>query len=224
MPPLAAEGHRRDAGVARGARPCCSTRSTAGHRRCRRGPRWRTCARGTRMRWKPWPTDFCIRRRGRRRCGGRAVCGGGSAGVFHPGRRRVCRPPPAAAAAARAVPLLRLDAGVGRGDRVGPNAWSALSVLLALLDGVEPCARHVHHLRRGARTVAARGSKATPARSKPRPATCATPTRRCCIRRATCRWTRSRTIWRPSAWILLVAEAGWARHAPNPLLLIASGA
>jgi FdhE protein len=52
----------------------------------------------------------------------------------------------AVVAAALAVPLLRLDAGVGRGDRVGPKLWSTLFLLLAVRDGVEPCARPVHHL------------------------------------------------------------------------------
>ena len=50
---------------------------------------------------------------------------------------------------ARTVPLLRLDARLRNGDCNGPDAGHALFILLALLDGLEPCAGRVHHLRSG---------------------------------------------------------------------------
>jgi hypothetical protein len=69
------------------------------------------------------------------RCVWRRLCR-----CISPGRWRVCRPPRCGCCRSAAVPLLRLDAGVGRGDRVGPKLWSTLSLLLAVRDGGEPCA------------------------------------------------------------------------------------
>ena len=147
MPPLAADGHRRqpvwrdglalllDHAGARGiagagagchAEPACARRGF-GRRACR---------------WVP------ARRGGLGRCGRRALCGGGFAGLLHPDRLHVAGGVVAAAAAAWAVPVLRLDAGGGGGDGVGTDAGRAVSALFALLHRLEPCAGRVHRLRR----------------------------------------------------------------------------
>ena len=88
------------------------------------------------------------RRRSFCRCRGRALCGGRAAGVLYPVGGRSARGLFAAAAATPAMPLLRFDAGIRRGDRIRPVAGNALSPLLALRDRVESCASDVHHLRR----------------------------------------------------------------------------
>ena len=223
MPPLAADGHRRDpawreglamlldtfdgraitaACAGRGGEPAragCGCGGSAGRR-------------------------ISASRRGRRRCGRRAVCGGGFAGVFHPGGGGFAGRLPAVAAAARAVPLLRLDAGVGRGDRVGPKRLErAICIARCARRRGTMCAPCASPAVRRAH-CRWRGSRATPARPGPRPATL-------CHTYAKMLYQARDTQVDPFAddlatlgLDLLVAEAGWARHAPNPLLLIASGA
>ena len=107
----------------------------------------------------------------------------------------------------------------GHGDSVGPDARNALSLLLALLHGVEPRAGRVHHLRRGSRSLSLKGIEGDSG----------------AIKAETCDecHTYAKMLYQvhdmkldPFAddlatlgLDLMVAEAGWARHAPNPLLL-----
>ena len=219
MPPLAADGHRRDPAWRDGLAMLLDDFDGTADAGAGAGSHGEP-ARARAERGGSLADGFLHGARGRRRRGRRALCGGGAAGLFHPPRRGFARAILAAAAAARAVPLLRLDAGLGRGDRVGPDAGHALSVLLAVRHRVESCARRVHHLRRVARRWLCEGIEGDSGAVKAE--TCDE-----CHTYAKMLYQAQDMKVDPFAddlatlgLDLLVAEAGWARHAPNPLLLI----
>ena len=87
------------------------------------------------------------RRSGRRRRG--FLDRRGVAGLFRPARRQPCLPQTLRLLERRELlPLLRLDLVGQRDHRLGPKSGRALSLLLALLDRLEPHPRRLHWLRR----------------------------------------------------------------------------
>ena len=154
----------------------------------------------------------------RRRRAAQPLCGGGACRSISPAVAAASALSSfAPAAAARPLPLLRLDAGLRRRHRVRRHA--GVRYLHCSL-----CSTAWNHIRAicitcgESRSLALKGSRATAASSRPRPATTARPTPKCCMQ---ARDTEVDPVADDLATLgldLLVAEAGWSRHAPSPLL------
>ena len=218
IPPIAADGHRRDRGLARWS--CSAARKL---RRddvpCFDGGGDRGPARATPRRRRGSPTPSCAaasipptpaRLSGSpRRCrsispGSPRRCrlttsGCSSSAVSAPAaarpRQRASSPRPAKTRA-RAISIARSarPPGITRAPSASPAAARA-------------------RLRCGA-------SKAIPASRRPRPATNAGPTPRCSTRRRTRGVDPYADDLATLGLDMMVGEAGWSRHAPNPLLLV----
>ena len=192
--------------------------------RCHRlplGPRWPIASRMPDA-WKRWPT-IPARRLDAADAGAALYVaaalqvyftrvGGGFAGRL-----------PAVAAAARALPLLWLDAGAGRSDRHRAETPGVRYLYCSL------CATAWNHVRAvcitcgEARALSLQGIEGDAGVGQGRDL-------RPCHTYAKMLYQARDTQVDPFAddlatlgLDLLVAEAGWARHAPNPLLLIGSG-
>ncbi len=125
--------------------------------------------------------------------------------------------------AARSLPLLRLNAGRRYDHRIRRQSGDAVSALLTLFDGMESCAYGLHRC------------AASPARSRWKasrvmPGVVRAETCKDCSTYAKMIYLAKDTKADPFADdlaslgldFLAVAEVGWSRHAPNPLLLSAS--
>ena len=155
IPPIAADGHRRDAVWRDGLAVLLesfdammfppSTATAIADLRRRDDPE-----NGKPRRRLP------AGRRRRRRRGRGFLDRGGVAGLFHRALGNAASRRPQTFGTPRSLPLLRLDFVSKRNHRLRPKPGRALSLLLALLDRLASHSRRLHRLRRLAYALAAR--------------------------------------------------------------------
>ena len=217
MPPLAADGHRRDPAWRDGLALLLDTRrrgaAVSGGARS-----WRNCAPAAPNSTEALADAF-LRGAIDETDAGRASGSPRRCRSISPALRRASRRRRCACSRSGALPLLRLDAVCGRGDGAGQNP-GARYLYCSLCSTAWNYARAVCITCGGSRTLAIRGIEGDSGVVKAE--TC-----------DECR-TYAKMVYQAKdmqvdpyaddlatlGLDIMVAEAGWSRHAPNPLLLV----